>query len=43
MEIDEKNPGSGDALLTPVGIENVYLKYFQGKVQEQAEDEFDIA
>ena len=43
LEIDEKNPGAGDALLTPVGIENVYLKYFQGKVQEQADDEFDIA
>ena len=43
LEIDEKNPGAGDALLTPVGIENVYLKYFQGKVQEQTEDEFDIA
>ena len=43
LEIDEKNPGAGDALLTSVGLENVYLKYFQGKAQEQAEDEFDIA
>lgn len=43
LEIDEKNPGAGDALLTPVGIENVYLKFFHGKAQEQTEDEFDIA
>ena len=43
LEIDEKNPGSGDALLTPVGLENVYLKFFHGKAQEQMEDEFDIA
>lgn len=43
LEIDEKNPGAGDALLTPVGFENVYLKFFHGKAQEQAEDEFDIA
>ena len=43
LEIDEKNPGAGDALLTPVGLENVYLKFFHGKAQEQAEDEFDIA
>ena len=43
LEIDEKNPGAGDALLTPVGLENVYLKFFHGKVQEQTEDEFDIA
>ena len=43
LEIDEKNPGAGDALLTPVGLENVYLKFFHGKIQEQAEDEFDIA
>ena len=28
LEIDEKNPGAGDALLTPVGLENVYLKFF---------------
>ena len=43
LEIDEKNPGAGDALLTPVGLENVYLKFFHGKAQEQTEDEFDIA
>ena len=43
LEIDEKNPGAGDALLTPVGLENVYLKFCHGKIQEQAEDEFDIA
>lgn len=43
LEIDEKNPGAGDALLNPVGIENVYLKYFHGKAQERADDEFDIA
>lgn len=43
LEIDEKNPGAGDALLTPVGFENVYLKFFHGKAQEQTEDEFDIA
>ena len=43
LEIDEKNPGAGDALLTPVGPENVYLKFFHGKAQEQTEDEFDIA
>ena len=43
LEIDEKNPGAGDALLTPVGLENVYLKFFHGKAQEQTDDEFDIA
>jgi hypothetical protein len=43
LEIDEKNPGAGDALLNPVGIENVYLKYFHGKAQERVDDEFDIA
>lgn len=43
LEIDKKNPGAGDALLTPVGLENVYLKFFHGKAQEQTEDEFDIA
>ena len=43
LEIDEKNPGAGDALLTPVGLENVYLKFFHGKAQEQTEAEFDIA
>lgn len=43
LEIDEKNPGAGDALLNPVGFENVYLKFFHGKTQEQTEDEFDIA
>lgn len=43
LEIDEKNPGAGDTLLTPVGLENVYLKFFHGKAQEQTEDEFDIA
>ena len=43
LEIDEKNPGAGDALLTPVGFENVYLKFFHGKAQEQTDDEFDIA
>ena len=43
LEIDEKNPGAGDALLTPVGLENVYPKSFHGKAQEQTEDEFDIA
>ena len=43
LEIDEKNPGAGDALLNPVGFENVYLKFFHGKAQEQTEDEFDIA
>lgn len=43
LEIDEKNPGAGDVLLTPVGLENVYLKFFHGKAQEQTEDEFDIA
>ena len=43
LEIDEKNPGAGDALLTPVGIENVYLKFFHGKAQAQVDDEFDIA
>ena len=43
LEIDEKNPGADDALLTPVGLENVYLKFFHGKAQEQTEDEFDIA
>nr|DAK28719.1 MAG TPA: hypothetical protein [Bacteriophage sp.] len=43
LEIDEKKPGAGDALLTPVGLENVYLKFFHGKAQEQTEDEFDIA
>lgn len=43
LEIDEKSPGAGDALLTPVGLENVYLKFFHGKAQEQTEDEFDIA
>nr|DAR31227.1 MAG TPA: hypothetical protein [Caudoviricetes sp.] len=43
LEMDEKNPGIGDALLTPVGIENVYLKFFHGKVQAQVDDEFDIA
>lgn len=43
LEIDEKNPGSGDALLNAVGLENVYLKFFHGKAQEQTEDEFDIA
>nr|WP_315059095.1 hypothetical protein [uncultured Campylobacter sp.] len=43
LEIDEKNPGAGDALLTPVGLENVYLKFFHGKAQEQTEDEFNIA
>ena len=43
LEIDEKNPGAGDALLTPVGLENVYLTFFHGKAQEQTEDEFDIA
>ena len=43
LEIDEKNPGAGDALLNPVGIENVYLKYFHGKAQEQTDDEFDVA
>ena len=35
LEMDEKNPGIGDALLTPVGIENVYLKFFHGKAQAQ--------
>ena len=43
LEIDEKNPGAGDALLNPVGMENVYLKYFHGKAQEQTDDEFDVA
>lgn len=43
LEIDEKNPGAGDALLNPVGIENVYLKYFHGKVASRDDDEFDIA
>ena len=43
LEIDEKNPGAGDMLLNPVGFENVYLKFFHGKAQEQTEDEFDIA
>ncbi|WP_141081778.1 hypothetical protein [Campylobacter concisus] len=43
LEMDEKNPGTGDALLTPVGIENVYLKFFHGKAQVQVDDEFDIA
>ena len=43
LEMDEKNPGTGDALLTPVGIENVYLKFFHGKAQAQVDDEFDIA
>lgn len=43
LEIDKKNPGAGDALLNPVGFENVYLKFFHGKAQEQTEDEFDIA
>ena len=43
LEMDEKNPGTGDALLTPVGIENVYLKFFHGKAQTQVDDEFDIA
>ncbi|WP_103640301.1 hypothetical protein [Campylobacter concisus] len=43
LEMDEKNPGTGDALLTPVGIENVYLKFFHGKTQAQVDDEFDIA
>ena len=43
LEIDEKNPGAGDALLTPVGLENVYLKFFHGNAREQTEDEFDIA
>ena len=43
LEIEEKNPGAGDALITPVGLENVYLKFFHGKAQEQTEDEFDIA
>ena len=43
LEMDEKNPGIGDALLTPVGIENVYLKFFHGKAQAQVDDEFDIA
>nr|DAQ98808.1 MAG TPA: hypothetical protein [Caudoviricetes sp.] len=43
LEIDEKNPGAGDMLLNPVGFENVYLKFFHGKAQEQTEDEFDVA
>lgn len=43
LEIDEKNPGAGDALLNPVGIENVYLKYFHGKAASRDDDEFDIA
>lgn len=43
LEIDEKNPGAGDMLLNPVGFENVYLKFFHGKAQEQTDDEFDIA
>ena len=43
LEMDEKNPGTGDALLTTVGIENVYLKFFHGKAQAQVDDEFDIA
>lgn len=43
LEIDEKNPGAGDMLLNPVGFENVYLKYFHGKAQEQTDDEFDVA
>lgn len=43
LEIDEKNPGAGDALLSPVGMENVYLKYFHGKALEQTDDEFDVA
>ena len=30
LEIDEKNPGAGNALLSPVGMENVYLIYFHG-------------
>lgn len=43
LELDEKNPGAGDALLNPVGIENVYLKYFHGKAASRDDDEFDIA
>lgn len=43
LEIDEKNTGAGDALLNPVGIENVYLKYFHGKAASRDDDEFDIA
>lgn len=43
LEINEKNPGAGDVLLNPVGMENVYLKYFHGKAQEQTDDEFDVA
>ena len=43
LEIDEKNPGAGDALLNPVGIENVYLKYLHGKAASRDDDEFDIA
>ena len=43
LEIDEKNPGAGDAFLNPVGIENVYLKYFHGKAASRDDDEFDIA
>ena len=39
-ELDEKNKGYLDRNFNPVGIENVYLKYFKGRAPQ--DDEYDV-